>query len=143
MVPLLISRQIICIEKSFTHDRYFLLFHCSSIDIRYTALSGIAKSRSIISFGLACFHQIPSKESSQQLNYEVQVFNLFLLCDDDYVVESQSLQFLVKHGFDFNKQYSSGIPYRRGNQQVLSIFLFLFRIALVYSSTIVLRGFFQ
>ena len=98
------------------------MFCFSSIDERYNALCTIARSRSIISFGLACFQQIPSKEDNFQRKYKIQVFNLFLLCDDEYIVESQSLQFLVKHGFDFNKQYSSGIPYKKGNQKVIPNF---------------------
>jgi len=89
----------------------------SSIDVRYSALCNIARSRSVISFGLACFCQGATDEDSHERKYNVQVFNLFLLCDDDYIVESQALQFLVKHGFDFNKQYAFGIPYKRGIQE--------------------------
>ena len=114
------------LEILFLIYSYFLVicsFGFSSIDVRYNALCDIARSRSIISFGLACFHQIPSEEDSHETKHEVQVFNLFVLCDDDYVVESQALQFLVKHGFDFNKQYSSGIPYKRGNQKVICIII--------------------
>ncbi|KZS19754.1 Uncharacterized protein APZ42_013719 [Daphnia magna] len=37
------------------------------------------------------------------------------LCAEDFLVEPSALQFLVTHGFDFNKQYSQGVPYNRGN----------------------------
>ena len=43
-------------------------------------------------------------------------FNILLHCQKPYMIEPQAVQFLLSHGFDFNKQYSKGLPYWPGNQ---------------------------
>jgi len=82
----------------------------------------VAKTRSIISLGLSCFKlQTASDHDSQSEKttpFLVQTFNIFVLCNENYVVEPLALQFLVNHGFDFNRQYAHGILYSRGNDLV-------------------------
>ncbi|CAH1774981.1 unnamed protein product [Owenia fusiformis] len=95
------------------------------VEERYSLMSEVARTRSILSIGLSCFKiqppRSPESEKSENmdksLTFLVQTFNLVLLCCQDYIVEPMSLEFLVNHGFDFNKQYAKGIHYYRGNDK--------------------------
>lgn len=99
--------------------------NAKSVEDRYKNISETASSRSILSLGISCFKSLsgdpisqsgPSVTAADQSSdsYVVQTFNILLLCEDDFVVEPLSLKFLVRHGFDFNKQYDKGVPYYRG-----------------------------
>ncbi len=57
--------------------------------------------------------------------FSTKIFNLLCLCEEEYVVEPETLRFLVGHGFDFNRQCLQGLPYHRGNDVSIKSFLFL------------------
>ena len=92
-----------------------------SIEERFTNSSIVAKTRAIIALGLSIFKeqpcQIDTEPNYNLKRYQVQTYNIVLLCTEDYIVEPGSVNFLVKHGFNFNQQYSEGIPYYRGNDK--------------------------
>ncbi|KAK3577576.1 hypothetical protein CHS0354_026541 [Potamilus streckersoni] len=103
------------------------MLQAKSVDDRYKGIAECARTRAILSLGISCFQPVKNEtedlvenDKNQQTAgqcYFVQTFNIMLLCSEEYVVEPASLRFLVDHGFDFNKQYSSGIPYYRGNDK--------------------------
>ena len=89
---------------------------------RYNNTCSVAKSRSILSVGLSMFKLFKNTSGERNFLFHVQTFNILTLCSEDHIVEPASLKFLVGHGFDFNKHYSSGLPYFRGNDKVIKAF---------------------
>ena len=92
--------------------------NATDIETRFSNTSSIAKTRSIISFGLSMFKLFKNASSDSEFTFHVQTFNILSLCSDDYIVEPASVKLLVEHGFDFNRQYLKGLSYHRGNDKV-------------------------
>eukprot|EP00730_Choanoeca_flexa_P019448 TRINITY_DN9498_c0_g1_i1.p2 TRINITY_DN9498_c0_g1~~TRINITY_DN9498_c0_g1_i1.p2 ORF type:complete len:429 (+),score=102.28 TRINITY_DN9498_c0_g1_i1:3-1289(+) len=74
---------------------------------RYPTLRAAAQTRSLLSFGIACF----CANSDNASSWTVQTFDVALFCQREYVVEPQTLTFLRQHAFDFNQQVTAGLPY--------------------------------
>lgn len=90
--------------------------NATSIEERFLNTSKVAKTRSIIALGLSMFSKRSTNDVAK-VAYHVQTFNLIALCSEDYIVEPGSLKFLVEHGFNFDQQYSKGLPYYRGKDR--------------------------
>lgn len=92
--------------------------NAKSIEDRYKAMTTVANTRAILSIGLSCFTLREKEERDHNvIKFMVQTFNLLVLCSENYTVEPDSLSFLVNHGFDFNRQYTAGLHYYRGNDK--------------------------
>ena len=122
-----------------------------SVDDRYKSMCKAAQSRAILSVGVSCFALRLSHSQSQprNLHFTVKTYNILVLCGENFVVEPGSLKFLTEHGFDFNKQYSKGIPYVRGCEDpkvgmvlYLEYFILFNRILGIDANTLV-KSFFQ
>jgi target of EGR1 protein 1 len=63
------------------------LINSQAVDDRYKNICEVAKTRSIISLGISCFKlsEMKKDESSKNLNFSVQTFNLMALCSEDYL----------------------------------------------------------
>lgn len=78
----------------------------------YQGLCAVVSSRAILSLGVACFKWSGiGLSGSKPVPLKVQVFNVWLLTQQPFTTDPSSAQFLVEHGFNFNKQYSQGLPY--------------------------------
>ncbi|KAJ8040370.1 Target of EGR1 protein 1 [Holothuria leucospilota] len=87
---------------------------------RYKAICDVAKTRAVLSLGVSCYQYkppLPDQAVRNKANFAVQTYNITTLCNEDYMVEPAALQFLVEHGFDFNKQYSKGVTYHPGQDK--------------------------
>lgn len=85
-----------------------------NIEERYKHICEVANSRSILALGVSCFKL---QDSPNNVAYLSQSFNIVSMCLDNYIIEPISIKFLVDHGFNFNRQYSSGLPYHRFNME--------------------------
>lgn len=101
-----------------------------NLQTRYAAIRRIANTRGIYSVGIAIFnpsHAINSSNSdgnsmgegtaaiTVKPDYDVATYDLLTLCQSTFEVSANSGDFLVKHGFDFNRLFREGIPYSRAS----------------------------
>ncbi len=80
-------------------------------------LCDVATKYSILSLGISCF-QFKSSDIDNQIKISNQTYELLTLCMDEFSVDSESLKFLLNHGFDMNACIHNGIKYYKGNDKV-------------------------
>uniref|UniRef100_A0A158PB34 CAF1 family ribonuclease n=1 Tax=Angiostrongylus cantonensis TaxID=6313 RepID=A0A158PB34_ANGCA len=78
---------------------------------RYKALSEAARTRGVLSIGLAFFKKSGKSETKRCLKFSCQVFNILSFCAEPFIVEPEALEFLAKHAFDFNRLIDVGVRY--------------------------------
>lgn len=78
----------------------------NDLSVRYDALRDVVSSHAILSVGLAMFN--PCDDSS---TYDVAAFDFIMCCEEPWTISPDAAKFLVGHGFDFNRLFSSGISY--------------------------------
>ena len=87
---------------------------CSDTGERYKLQCDVASSYGILSMGVACFQWQPlslQTSSALRTSCKVEAFNVWMLSQRSYTIDPSSAQFLLEHGFDFNKQFRYGLPY--------------------------------
>lgn len=67
---------------------------------------------------MSCFEIFKHGPEDRVVKVSNRTFNLLTLCSEEFLVEPKSLKFLIDHGFDFNKQFRSGLNYYKGNDKV-------------------------
>ena len=72
-------------------------------------MQDVAAQYAVLSLGVACFQWGSCDRSA--VDCRVEVFNVWLMCQEPYMIDPSSASFLLQHGFDFNKQFAKGLPY--------------------------------
>ncbi|CAJ0585815.1 unnamed protein product, partial [Mesorhabditis spiculigera] len=78
---------------------------------RYAAFRESAATRGILSLGIATFKNTEADEEGKVLKYQSHVFNILTYPNTPFTIEPGAMEFLVRHGFDFNKVVGQGVMY--------------------------------
>lgn len=93
------------------------------ISVRYEAMRSVVERGAVLSLGVAVFNPSNAsaesrvEEAQQPASYEVAAFDFTMCCESPWTVSADSARFLVSHSFDFNRLFTSGIPYHRASSE--------------------------
>jgi target of EGR1 protein 1 len=90
-----------------------------SIEERYKSIVHAASTFSCLSLGISCFTIRQSAITADKATIENKTFNLLTLCSESFMLEPDSIKFLVSHGFDFNDHFANGVEYFKGNDRIV------------------------
>lgn len=84
---------------------------------RYTKVKHSATNFGLLQYGISCFRL--REGENQQPAYDVEAWSFYLWpkvgtspgVDRNMLMQLSSIEFLVEHGFDFNKTFRQGIPF--------------------------------
>jgi hypothetical protein len=90
----------------------------------------IASNYSVLSLGISSFileKTEENKSEEENLNNKRKVFvnktfNILTLCSEHFMVDPESMKFLLVHAFDFNQHFLNGMPYLKGNDRQVSYY---------------------
>lgn len=88
----------------------------SLLEEQYKLMREVAQTHAVLSLGVACFQW--GACDGGRVDCQVEVFNVWLLCQEPYTIDPSSATFLLQHGFDFNKQFAKGLPYSPNTREV-------------------------
>lgn len=101
-----------------------------NLQIRYAAIRRLANTRAIFSAGISIFNPVDvignvdvksgsdrSEYVPSKPTYDVATYDLLLSCQSVFEMSPSSGEFLVSHGFDFNRMFRMGIPYHRASTE--------------------------
>lgn len=91
---------------------YYTRISSRAIDERYRHMCEVAGTRSMVALGISCFKLLPHSDAEvcntdgkrqrlRKLYFQVQTYNVMLLCSEHYVVEPGSLRLAINYCFLF------------------------------------------
>lgn len=103
------SADYIAIDTEFTGFGSRL---APNLDHRYLAMRDIVRSHSLLSLGITTITKTDVGNGVPE--YHFDNFEILLKNDERFTVDPRNMQFLAQNGFDFNRLFSVGLPYRAG-----------------------------
>jgi hypothetical protein len=88
----------------------------TSIEDRYKLMCEMASNYSILSIGISCFiESTKTLINKKEIKVFNKTFNLLTISSNHFMVDPNSINFLIKNGVDMNELFTKAIRYYKGN----------------------------